>query len=301
MCVGRGETPAARRASARACVGRTITVVTPSATPLAPDAILLTGRVALVTGAARGIGRATAEALARFGADVAICDRDRPGLAETAGVIEAAGRRVHVGELDVRDRAAVDGFVADAASDLGPLHVVVNNAGGGFFAEFLDVSVKGQAALVDENFSSVTHVIRAVVPVMASDGGAIVNVTSVEAHRAGPGFAVYSAMKAAVANLTKSLAMELADRRIRVNCVAPDMIPTPGDAGLAAESAAMEVERSYDMKPLPYDGHVDDCAAAVVYLAGDLGRFVTGTTVHVDGGTHAAGGWRRRHDGGFVL
>ncbi len=275
--------------------------MTSSRPPLAPDAVLLTDRTAVVTGAAQGIGRATAEALARFGADVAICDRDAPGLAGTVEAIETAGRRVHAGELDVRDRTAVDAFVEGAAAELGPIDIVVNNAGGGFFAPFLDVSPKGQAALVDENFSSVTHVIRAAVPVMAPQGGAIVNVTSIEAHRAGPGFAIYSAMKAAVANLTKSLAMELAGRRIRVTCVAPDMIPTPGDAELAANSAAMELERSYDLKPWPDAGHVDDCAAAVVYLASDLGRFVTGSTVHVDGGTHAAGGWRRRHDGGFVL
>ena len=269
--------------------------------PLAPESVLLSDRVAVVTGAARGIGRATAEALARFGADVAICDRETTGLADTAAGIEAAGRRAHPAELDVRDRAAVDRFVTKAADRLGPLDIVVNNAGGGFFAEFLEISAKGQAALVDENFTSVTHVVRAAVPLMSGEGGAIVNVTSVEAHRAGPGFAVYSAMKAAVANLTKSLALELAERRIRVTCVAPDMIPTPGDAGLADDSAAMELDRAYDMKPLPYEGHVDDCAAAVIYLAGDLGRYVTGTTVHVDGGTHGAGGWRRRHDGGFVL
>ncbi len=275
--------------------------MTSSPSPLAPDAVLLTDRTAIVTGAAQGIGRATAEALARFGADVAICDRDRSGLVGTAESIEAAGRRAHVDELDVRDRIAVDAFVEEAAAELGPIDIVVNNAGGGFFADFLEVSAKGQAALVDENFSSVTHVIRAAVPVMAAEGGAIVNVTSIEAHRAGPGFAVYSAMKAAVANLTKSLAMELAGHRIRVTCVAPDMIPTPGDAELAADSAAMELERTYDLKPWPDEGHVDDCAAAVVYLASDLGRFVTGSTVHVDGGTHAAGGWRRRHDGGFVL
>lgn len=297
----RGEAHPSWAGLGGAGTGPTIASVTDTRPPLAPDTVLLGERIAVVTGAARGIGRATAEALARFGADVAICDRDRSGLAETAGMIEAAGRRVHAAELDVRDRVAVTRFVTDAAVELGPIDIVVNNAGGGFHADFLDTSPKGQAALVDENFSSVTHVVRAAVPVMAPDGGAIVNVTSVEAHRAGPGFAVYSAMKAAVANLTKSLAMELAERRIRVNCVAPDMIPTPGDADLAADSAAMELQRSYDMKPLPYDGHADDCAAAVIYLAGDLGRFVTGTTVHVDGGTHAAGGWRRRHDGGFVL
>jgi NAD(P)-dependent dehydrogenase (short-subunit alcohol dehydrogenase family) len=126
-------------------------------------------------------------------------------------------------------------------------------------------------------------------------------ITSVEAHRAGPGFAIYSAMKAALANLAQSLALELADRGIRVNCVAPDMITTEGDALLADASGASS-EAAWDQKPLPDDGHPDDVAAAVLYLVTDLGRFVTGTTIHVDGGTHAAGGWkRRRSDGRWVL
>ena len=103
----------------------------------------------------------------------------------------------------------------------------MNNAGGGFHAAFLDVSPKGQTALVNENFTQVTSFIRGTVPLM-TDGGSIVNITSIEGHRAGPGFGVYSAMKAAVENLSKTLALELSDRRIRVNCVAPDMIPTPG-------------------------------------------------------------------------
>ena len=103
---------------------------------------------------------------------------------------------------------------------------------------------------------------------MGERGGSIVNVTSIEAHRAGPGFAVYSAMKAAVENLTKSLALELAERRIRVNCIAPDMIPTPGDAGLSIEAAA--AERDWSKTVLPDMGHADDCAAAVVYLAARL-------------------------------
>src|SRR5205823_13925441 len=96
----------------------------------------------------------------------------------------------------------------------------------------------------------------------------------------------YAAMKAAVANLTKSLALELGERMIRVNCIAPDVIPTPG-IGVDLPMNA----------PLPRRGHVDDVAAAAVYLAGDLGRFVTGTTLHVDGGTAAAGGWHRLDDG----
>jgi NAD(P)-dependent dehydrogenase (short-subunit alcohol dehydrogenase family) len=153
---------------------------------------------------------------------------------------------------------------------------------------------------VNENFTQVAACIRAAVPHMPA-GGSIVNVTSIEAHRAGPGFGIYSAMKAAVENLSKTLALELAPRRIRVNCVAPDVIPTPGDADLAEASAAMKDDR-YAMQPLPDDGTADDAAAVIVFLAGDLSRFVTGSTVHLDGGTHAASGWRRRTaDGAWVL
>ncbi len=125
---------------------------------------------------------------------------------------------------------------------------------------------------------------------MPERGGSIVNITSIEAHRAAPGFAVYSAMKAAVASLTKSLALELGPRRVRVNCIAPDVIPTPG----------IGMEHTVHT-PLPIEGHVDDIAGAAIYLAGDLSRFVTGTTVHVDGGNWASGGWMRTEDGSYTL
>lgn len=259
----------------------------------------LGGRVAVVTGAAQGIGEATALALAACGADVALCDRNREGLDGTATAVGPAGlgRRVVAGVLDVRDGDAVDGFLDQVAAELGRVDVLVNNAGGGFHAPFLDVTPKGQAALVDENFTSVTHLIRATVPLMV-EGGSIVNVTSIEAFRAAPGFAIYAAMKAAVESLTKTLALELADRGIRVNTVAPDAIPTPGDAQLAA---AVQGDAGGDFGwkiPLGM-GRVDDCAAAVVWLAGDEARFVTGTTLHVDGGSFAASGWRR-HPGSAV-
>ena len=115
------------------------------------------------------------------------------------------------------------------------------------------------------------------------------NLTSVEAHRAAPGYAIYAAMKAAVESLTRSLALELGDRGIRVNCIAPDLIATPGTGAIEAAP------------PLARVGSVDDVAGAALFLASDLSRFVTGTTVHVDGGTHAAGGWRRGAGGGFEL
>jgi NAD(P)-dependent dehydrogenase (short-subunit alcohol dehydrogenase family) len=249
--------------------------------PLVPDAIRLDRRVAVVTGAASGIGRAVALACARFGADLAVCDRDEEGLAQVRDDVASMGRRVVSAALDVRDGQEVRAFLDEVADTYDRVDVLVNNAGGGFFASFLDVGDNGQASLVHENFTSVTHFVRATVPLM-HEGGSIVNITSIEAHRAAPGYGVYAAMKAAVASLTKTLALELGDRRIRVNCVAPDVIPTPG-IGLELPVKT----------PLPYAGHVDDVAAAVVYLACDLSRFVTGVTLAVDGGNLAAGGWGR--------
>jgi 3-oxoacyl-[acyl-carrier protein] reductase len=257
--------------------------------PLEPPAALLTDRVAVVTGAAVGIGEAIAVTFANFGAHLAICDRDVANLDGTADAIEASGRRVVAAEIDVRERDQVDGFLDVVREQFDHVDVLVNNAGGGFYAAFLDVTAKGQDSLVRENFVNVTHFIRGVVPLFPETGGSIVNLTSIEAHRAAPGYAVYAAMKAAVANLTKSLALELGDRMIRVNCIAPDVIPTPG-IGVDLPMNA----------PLPRRGHVDDVAAAAVYLAGDLGRFVTGTTLHVDGGNFAAGGWTRADDGSFT-
>jgi 3-oxoacyl-[acyl-carrier protein] reductase len=254
--------------------------------PHEPDAVLLTDRLVLVTGAAAGIGAEVAATCARFGADVALCDRDADERERTAAAVGPTGRRAHTEVLDVRDGDAVRDWVAN----LPPVDVLVNNAGGGFRAAFVDVNDKGQDALVRENFTSVTNFVRAVVPKMPGNGRAsIVNLTSIEAHRAGPGFAVYSAMKAAVFSLTKSLALELGDRHIRVNCVAPDVIPTPGIG------VDMPVKT-----PLPIAGSVDDVAGAVLFLASDLSRFVTGTTIHVDGGNWAAGGWGRGPDGSWV-
>jgi 3-oxoacyl-[acyl-carrier protein] reductase len=250
---------------------------------LTPESVLLTGRVAVVTGAARGIGAAIAATYARFGADLAICDRDHDGLTATTKEIEASGRRAIVETLDVRDGDAVRAWI----DTIDRVDVLVNNAGGGFPASFLDVTDKGQDALIRENFTSVTNFVRACAPKFPAEGGSVVNITSIEAHRAAPGFAVYSAMKAAVANLTKTLALELGDRRIRVNCIAPDVIPTPGIGDVPVKT------------PLPVNGSTDDVAAAAVYLASDWSRFVTGTTIHVDGGNLAAGGWARAKDGGY--
>ncbi len=257
---------------------------------LDPNSVLLTDRVAVVTGAASGIGRAIALAYARFGADLALSDRDAANLGAVAGECEGLGRRVVTGEIDVRDGDAVRAHIDEVGVSLGRVDVLVNNAGGGFFADFLAVNDKGQDSLMRENFTSVTNFIRACVPLMPATGGSIINITSIEAHRAGPGFAVYSAMKAGQFSLTKSLALEFGPRMIRVNCIAPDVIPTPG---IGQEMAVKT--------PLPRQGDVDDVAAAAVFLASDaLSGFITGTTIHVDGGNLAAGGWHRLEDGSYT-
>lgn len=266
---------------------------------VSPAGMLLTDRVAVVTGGAQGIGAACALGLARFGAHVAVCDRNAKGLAATVADVEGLGRRAVSGELDVRDPEAVEAFLASVEAEFGHVDILVNNAGGTFFSPFLDVSGRGEAALIAENFTQVTHFIRRTVPLMGERGGSIVNVTSIEGHRAGPGFAIYSAMKAAVENLTKSLALELAERRIRVNCIAPDMIPTPGDEGLSIAAAA--TQQDWSKTVLPDMGHPDDCAAAVVYLASDFSRFLTGSTLHPDSGNLASGGWKRLPDGHYTL
>jgi NAD(P)-dependent dehydrogenase (short-subunit alcohol dehydrogenase family) len=245
------------------------------------QAVSLEGKVAVVTGAAVGIGKAIAETFANFGADVAVCDRDRANLDLTAAAIVGAGRQAIIGELDVRDREAVDRHVAEVVERFGRIDILVNNAGGTFFSAFTDISARGQDSLVRENFHSVTNFVRACTPRMG-EGASIINVTSIEAHRAAPGFAVYAAMKTAVTSLTRTLALELGARFIRVNTIAPDMITTPGVGEMGPANG------------LPRPGTADDCAGAAVFLASDLSAYVTGSTIHVDGGNLAAGGWRRK-------
>jgi 3-oxoacyl-[acyl-carrier protein] reductase len=265
---------------------------------ITPDRMLLTDKVAVVTGAAQGIGEAIALALSAFGADVAICDRQGEKLSGVKTAIEANGRRSHTTELDVRDEAGVGEWLTSVNSALGPIDVLVNNAGGGFHALYEDVSPKGEGVLIAENFGTVTNCVRHAVPLM-NDGGAIINVTSVEAYHAAPGFGVYAAMKAAVEQFTKTLALELGHRAIRVNCVAPDMMPTPGDEELQADSSALMA--GLHPTPLRRMGTASECASVVVFLASEMASFVTGSSIPVDGGTIAAAAWKVRDDGTFGL
>ena len=260
-------------------------------------ALDLTGTVAVITGAARGIGKSIALSLAACGAQLALCDRIGDLLEATAKECAAINGEPLISVMDVRDAACVEAFCAAIKERYGRVDTLVNNAGGVFYAHFMDISAGGQTALINENFTSVTHFVRGCVPLM-TNGGSIINVTSCEAFKAAPGFGIYAAMKAAVEQLSKTLALELAPRKIRVNTIAPDGIPTPGDDDLG-ETAMQGGREKYAPKlPLGW-GNEDDCAGPVLFLASDLSRYVTGTTVHVDGGSSAASGWMRRADGTY--
>jgi 3-oxoacyl-[acyl-carrier protein] reductase len=267
---------------------------------LHPDAASLSGTVAAVTGGGAGIGRGIAAGLAAFGAQVAVWERDADTCASAADDVRGLAVVTDVREADQVDRA-----VATTLDRYGRIDVLVNNAGGVFASPILDVSENGIDALYRANLRHVIVCTQRVgrVMVAAGNGGSIVNVTSIEGVRAAPGYAAYAAAKAGVVNFTKTAALELAPHRIRVNALAPDITWTEGLARLAAtsdggEGAAEREARTALTVPLGRLGHVDDLAGAAVFLASSLSSYVTGQTLHVDGGTSAAGGWYHHPDTG---
>lgn len=262
-----------------------------------------------MAGGGGGLGRASALDLASAGAALALCDVDAPGLARTAEEARALGAAVLDLVVDVRDEEALASFFAAVDERFGRLDILVNVVGGTFRADFLDVSAKGRDTLVRTNFTWVVAATQLAARRMAAGGGgSIVTITSIEAHRAAPGYAVYAAMKAAVTHLTRTLAVELGHDGIRINCIAPDFIPTPGLTAIAAtagSAGAVAARRMVDTGdeltiPLRRKGQVEDVGNCVLFLASDLSSYITGTTLHPDGGALAASGWMRWPDDGFT-
>ena len=252
----------------------------------------LTDRTALVTGAGAGIGKGIALAFASFGARVAGLEIDATRARATAAEIEAAGGQALALPTDVRDGDAVARAVAATVERFGAIDILVNNVGGTFRAPFLDVAEKGWDAIVRTNLKTVLHGTRAVAPGMIARGrgGSILNIVSIEGVRAAPLYAAYAACKAGVINFTQSMALELGPHRIRVNAIAPDICLTEGLASLVGEAERARFEW---IVPLGRPAVPEDIAGAAVFLASDLAAYVTGVTLHVDGGTHAAAGWYR--------
>jgi len=250
-----------------------------------PSNILLTDRVAVVTGAGSGIGRGVAAGLAAFGARVAIWERDPETCALAADSIGALGI-----VTDVRDGGQVDAALQRTTAELGPATILVNNAGGVFSSPLLDTSENGWDALYKANLRHVLLCTQRIARQLVSAGlpGSVISVTSIEGVRAAPGYAAYAAAKAGVINYTKTAALELAPHSIRVNAIAPDITLTEGLARLAGDGA---VNGMGNIVPLGRPGHVDEIASVAVFLASEMSAYLTGQTLHVDGGTHAAGGW----------
>ncbi|MBJ7339756.1 glucose 1-dehydrogenase [Mycolicibacterium sp.] len=250
-----------------------------------PSAVLLTDRVAVVTGGGSGIGRGIAEGFAAFGARVAIWERNPQTCASAAAAVDGIGI-----VTDVRESADVDAALARTVAEFGPVSVLVNNAGGVFASPLLETSENGWDALYRANLRHVLLCTQRVGRVMVEHRtrGSIITVTSIEGVRAAPGYAAYAAAKAGVVNYTKTAALELAPHGIRVNALAPDFTLTEGLTELSTPEA---LERGGRMVPLGRAGHVDEMASAAVFLASDMASYVTGQTIHVDGGTEAAGGW----------
>jgi NAD(P)-dependent dehydrogenase (short-subunit alcohol dehydrogenase family) len=255
-----------------------------------PSLVSLEGRVAVVTGGGSGIGRGIANGLAAFGAKVAIWERDPETCAAAAAEVGGLGV-----PTDVRESEAVDAALAQTVDAFGTVTILVNNAGGVFWSSILETSENGWDALYRSNLRHVLLCTQRVARHLVDAGqpGSVISVTSIEGVRAAPGYAAYAAAKAGVINYTKTAALELAPHGIRVNALAPDITMTEGIAAIAPPGSE---EHFGQVVPMGRAGHVDEMAGAAVFLASDLSSYVTGQTIHVDGGTDAASGWY--HDPG---
>jgi NAD(P)-dependent dehydrogenase (short-subunit alcohol dehydrogenase family) len=277
-------------------------------TGLSPDDILLTGKAVVVTAGGGGIGLGVALAAARFGADVAVVDVDPDRCAAAEAAIAAYGHRVIAIAGDVLDTDVVRGAIDRVGSEFGRLDVLVNNAGGVRGGSFLTQPERSMRKQVDLNLMSMLVASQEAANAMVAfgHGGSIVNVTSIEGMRAAPRYAVYAACKAAMVNFTRTLAVELSEHRIRVNCIAPDHTITPGMRGNMSGPVEPDTWADSDdswglLVPLGREGLVDECAGVVVWLCSGLSSYVTGVTINVDGGTWASSGWLRDGNGGWTL
>ncbi|MCM3746043.1 3-oxoacyl-[acyl-carrier-protein] reductase [Paenibacillus pasadenensis] len=244
----------------------------------------LTGKTALVTGASRGIGRAIAVALAEAGADVAVnYSGSEAAAAETAAAVEALGRKALILKGDVGKSAEFEGLVKSVLDAWGKLDILVNNAG--ITRDNLIMRMKEEEfdQVIETNLKGVFNGIKAVSrPMMKQRSGRIINISSVVGALGNPGQANYVAAKAGVIGLTKSSARELSSRGITVNCIAPGFIETDMTDKLPEESR----QSLLGGIPLARLGKPEDIAAAVRFLASDAAAYMTGQTVHVDGGMY---------------
>ena len=249
----------------------------------------LAGTVAVVTGGAGGLGGAISRDLAANGVHLAVLDIDPLVIDELRADIGDDHIVVHG---DARDPEQLEALFLAVDERWGRLDTLVNVPGGTFQAPFTETTPKGWDALLRMNFLHVLHACSLAVPRMKAGGrgGSIVNLTTVECHRAAPNYAVYSGAKAAVEQFGRSLAVEVGPDNIRVNNVAPDSTPTPNMLAYAGSEDSAAADKRISI-PMGRQGIVTDVSGCVVFLASALSSYVTGTTLHPDGGTYASSGW----------
>jgi 3-oxoacyl-[acyl-carrier protein] reductase len=245
--------------------------------------VSLQGKVAIVTGASRGIGRAIALDLAGHGVHLAIVGRDTAALGETAEAIRvvAPNAKIAVHALDVTDPAAVDALVAAVQKEFGSIDIAVANAGQAVDGLIVRSKPADIELMLDVNLKSAYYLVTAVArPMMKQRSGSIVLVSSIVGISGNAGQAAYSASKAGLLGLAKSVAKELGSRNIRVNAVAPGLIETAMTQSMPQEARAHYLATI----PLGRAGTPEDVSGVVSFLCSDAARYVTGQTIVVDGG-----------------
>ena len=247
----------------------------------------LAGRVAVVTGASRGLGRAIALALAEAGADVALAARAKRDLEDTGALVQRAGRRALVAPTDVASYAEVEALMGRAVRELGRLDIVVNNAGVAKVAPLAEMTPDDWRFMVDANLTGVFNGCRAAAPhLIAQKSGKVINVASVLGQVGLPGYTIYAATKGGVIALTRALGVEWARHGIQVNAIAPGWFAT--DMTDPAFSDPRINERLTRDIPMRRIGRPEEIGPLAVYLASQASAFMTGQTIFLDGG-HSAG------------
>jgi NAD(P)-dependent dehydrogenase (short-subunit alcohol dehydrogenase family) len=243
----------------------------------------LSGKVAVVTGGSRGIGREIALALAGAGAKVALLGRDRAKLEESLKLVRERSGDAATFVCDVRDEGQVRRTAEDVMQRFGAVHVLVNNAGTAIRKNVIDFSLDEWRGLIDTNITGVFLVCKYFVPHMRGRGyGRIINLTSIMAHVSSTGRGVYSATKHAVAGLTKALALELVDESITCVAISPGFIATDLTAPLRADPAKNEALMA--QTPMHRWGKPEEIASLALYICSDQAAFMTGNDVLMDGG-----------------
>ncbi|MEU7839207.1 MULTISPECIES: SDR family oxidoreductase [unclassified Nonomuraea] len=245
------------------------------------DRFRVTGHAAIVTGAGRGIGAATAIALAQAGADVAISARTEEQLRAVAAQIEEAGRRALIVPADLSVPGAMEGLAEQAADAFGRLDAIVNNVGGAMPRAFLDTTRKHLENAFQFNVGIAHELTRAAVPHLLKNGGSVVNISSAVGRTAGRGYLAYGSAKAALTHYTRLAARDLAPK-VRVNAVAVGAVATSAlDIVMTDENLRTQMEQATPLKRI---GEPEDVAATVLYLVSPAGRYLTGKVLEVDGG-----------------